>query len=155
MVARQVAARISDAVAEDRQAVKTAAGELRDAIRTLQGVTASARRAEDQKRWVMLAAIGGIVAGMVLWAVFAGIVARAVPANWQWPERMAARALDLPRWEAGQRMMRTASPEAFANVAAADRIVTANRETMEACQKRADKSRSTATCTIRVEPGQK
>lgn len=49
-VARQVAARISGAVAEDRQAVKTAAGEPRDATRTLQGVTVSARRAGDQKR---------------------------------------------------------------------------------------------------------
>lgn len=65
-VARQVANRITGAVAEDRHAVKTAAGELRDATRTLQGVTATARRAEDQKRWAMLSAIGGIVVGMIV-----------------------------------------------------------------------------------------
>ncbi|MBB4620024.1 DUF6118 family protein [Sphingomonas abaci] len=150
-VARQVAARISGAVAEDRQTVKTAAGELRDATRTLQGVTASVRRAEDQKRWVMLAAIGGIVAGMVLWAVFAGVVARAVPASWQWPERMAARTLAMPMWEGGQHMMRIAAPEAFANIAAGDRIVTANRDALAKCRKQAARMHKAALCTVSVQ----
>ena len=150
-VARQVANRIAGAVAEDRQAVKTAAGELRDATRALQGITASARRAEDQKRWVMLAAIGGIVVGMIVWAVCAGIVARSVPAGWQWPERMAARTLDMPMWEGGQRMMRTAAPDAFANIAAGDRIITANRTAVERCQRAATKTGKSVQCTIRIE----
>ena len=98
-VARQVAARITGAVAEDRQAVKAAAGELRDATRALQGVTVSARRGDEQNRLLAWTAIGGIVVGMIAWAVFAGIVARAVPASWQWPEKMAARTLAMPMWE--------------------------------------------------------
>lgn len=150
-VARQVAARITGAVAEDRQAVKTAAGELRDATRALQGVTASARRAENQKRWLAWAAIGGILAGMILWAVFAGIIARAVPESWRWPEKMAARTLAMPMWEGGQRMMRTAAPGAFANIAAADRIVTANREALEACRNRAERARESISCMVRIE----
>jgi hypothetical protein len=149
-VAHQVAARITGAVAEDRQAVKTAAGELRDATRALQGVTVSARRGDEQNRWLAWTAIGGIVVGMIAWAVFAGIVTRAVPASWQWPEKMAARTLAMPMWEGGQRMMRTAAPEAFANVAAADRIVTANRKAVEACQKRANKAREAVHCTVTV-----
>ena len=151
-VARQVAARITGAVAEDRQAVKTAAGELRDATRALQAVTVSARRSDEQNRWLAWTAIGGIVVGMIVWAVFAGIVARAVPAGWQWPEKMAARTLAMPMWEGGQRMMRSAGPEAFANIAAGDRIVTANRHTLEACRKRADKARKPLPCTITMSP---
>ncbi|MDV5825736.1 DUF6118 family protein [Sphingobium naphthae] len=151
-VARQVAARISGAVAEDRQAVKTAAGELRDATRALQGVTVSARRGDEQNRWLIWMAIGGVVVGMILWAVFAGIVARAMPASWQWPERMAARSLDMPMWEGGQRMMRTAAPDAFANIAAGDRLVTANRVALEACQKRAGRARETVRCTVSIAP---
>lgn len=151
-VARQVAARISGAVAEDRQAVKTAAGELRDATRTLQGVTASARRAEDQKRWVTLAAIGGIVIGIILWAVFAGIVARAMPASWQWPERMATHTLAVSMWEGGQRMMHAGDAQAFANVTAADRLVIANRSALAECAKRADRIRKSVQCPIAVEP---
>lgn len=151
-VARQVAARITGTVAEDRKAVKTAAGELRDATRVLQGVTVSARRSDEQNRWLAWTAIGGSVVGMVAWAVFAGIVARAVPASWQWPEKMAARTLAMPMREGGQRMMRTAAPEAFANVAAADRIVTANRKALEICQKRAAKTRQAERCVVSVGP---
>lgn len=154
-VARQVANRITGAVAEDRQAVKTAAGELRDATRALQGVTVSARRGDEQNKWLGVAAIGGIVVGMIVWAVFAGIVARSVPIGWQWPERMAARTLDMPMWEGGQRMMRTAAPDAFANIAAGDRIVTANRLVLEACQKRANKEREPVRCTLNVEGDRK
>lgn len=151
-VARQVVARVAGAVAEDRQAVKLAAGELRDATRALQGVTVSARRGDQQNRWLVWTAIGGIVVGMILWAVFAGIVARTVPTGWQWPERMAARTLDMPMWEGGQRMMRTAAPDAFANIAAGDRLVTANRVALEACQKRAGRARETVRCTVSIAP---
>nr|WP_277926036.1 DUF6118 family protein [Sphingomonas sp. JXJ CY 53] len=118
----------------------------------MQGVTASARRAEDQKRWVMLAAIGGIVVGMALWAVFAGIVARAVPASWQWPEKMAARTLAMPMWEGGQRMMQAGDAQAFANVTAANRLVIANRSALAGCAKRADRTGNLVQCSIAVEP---
>lgn len=151
-VARQVANRITGAVAEDRQAVKTAAGELRDATRALQGVAASARRGDEQNRWLVWAAIGGIVVGMIVWAVFAGIVARSVPTGWQWPERMAARTLDMPMWEGGQRMMRTAAPDAFANIAAGDRIVTDNRKELEVCRKQALRAGEKVRCPIRIGP---
>jgi hypothetical protein len=151
-VARQVANRITGAVAEDRQAVKTAAGALRDATRALQGVTVSARRGDEQNKWLGVAVIGGIVVGMIVWAVFAGIVARSVPAGWQWPERIAARALDLPRWEAGRRLMQSASPTAFRGIVAADRIVTANREAIDRCGKAAIKASEPVRCTIKVAP---
>jgi hypothetical protein len=116
------------------------------------GYVVSARRGDEQNRWLMWSAIGGVVVGMMLWAVFAGIVARAVPASWQWPEKMAARSLDLPMWEGGQHLMRASAPDAFANIAAGDRIVTANRQALEACRKRADKAREAVRCTIKIEP---
>ena len=141
----------ADASAEDRRTIATAAAELKDATRMLQGVVASARRRDEQNRWVMWTATGGVVLGMVLWATFAGIVARAVPASWQWPEKMAAHTLDMPMWEGGQRMMQSASPGAFTALAAGDRIVAANREALEACRKRADKAREAVRCTIDVE----
>ena len=80
-----------------------------------------------------------------------GLVARDIaPASWQWPERIAARTLDLPRWEAGQRMMQSVSPTAFRAIVGADRIVTANRETIEGCSKAAARKRETVRCTIRI-----
>jgi hypothetical protein len=47
-------------------------------------------------------------------------------------------------------MMRTAAPEAFANIAAGDRIVTANREALETCRKTATRTKKEVRCTIEV-----
>lgn len=154
-VARQVANRIAGAVAEDRHAVKTAAGELRDATRVLQGVTVSARRDEEQNKWLAVTAIGGIVVGMIVWAVIAGIVARVMPPSWRWPERMAARTLAMPMWEGGERMMQASDAQAFANVTAADRLVIANRSVLAGCAKRADRTGKPVQCPIAVEPARK
>lgn len=151
-VVDRIVAASGDARAEDRRTIATAAAELKDATRALQGVVASARRGDEQNRWLMWTAIGGVVLGMILWAAFAGVVARAVPASWQWPEKMAARTLDMPMWEGGQRMMQAASPSAFAALAAGDGIVAANREALEACRKRADRARETVRCTVSIGP---
>lgn len=51
-----------------------------------------------------------------------------------------------------ERLMRAAAPDAFANIAAGDRIVTANRVVMEACWKRANKAKENVRCTINVAP---
>ena len=149
-VVDRIVAAGADARAEDRRTIATAAAELKDATRMLQGVTASARRGDEQNRWLLWSAVCGVVLGMVLWAAFAGVVARAVPVSWQWPEKMAARALDLSMWEGGQRMMQAASPTAFRAIIAADRMVLANRETIEGCSKAAARTRETVRCTIKV-----
>lgn len=151
-VVDRIVAASGDARAEDRRTIATAAAELKDATRVLQGITASARRGDAQNRWLMWTAIGGVVLGMVLWTAFAGVVARAVPASWQGPEKMAARTLDMPMWEGGQRMMQAASPSAFAALAAGDGIVAANREALEACQERADKAGEPIQCVLRLRP---
>jgi hypothetical protein len=150
-VADRIVAAGTHARDEDRRTIATAGSELKTATRDLQGVVASARRGDEQNRWLMWTGIGGIVAGMLLWAALAGVVARAVPSSWLWPETMAAMSLDMPMWEGGQRMMRAASPDAFANIAAGDRIVTANRKALETCRKRASKLRKVVPCTVSVE----
>ena len=156
MTPEQMAGRITAAAStarqEDRQTIATARTGLEDVTRQLHGYVVSARRGDEQNRWLAFAAIGSIVFGMIAWAVFAGVVARAVPASWQWPGKMAARSLDLPMREGEQRMMRTASPAAYAAIAAGDRIIIANREVLQACRKRADKARKGVRCTISVAP---
>lgn len=150
-VVDRIVAAGGDARAEDRRTIATAAAELKDATRVLQGVAVSARRADEQNRWLMRTAIGGTVAGMILWAALGGMIVRATPDSWRWPEKMAARALDMPMWGGGQRMMQAASPGAFAALAAGDRIVAANREALEACRKRANRTHEEVRCTVNVE----
>ena len=150
LLAGRITAAASTARQEDRQTIATARTGLEDVTRQLHSYVVSARRGDEQNRWLMWTAIGGVVLGMVLWAVFAGVVARAVPASWQWPEKMAARMLAMPMWEGGQRMMQAASPSAFAALATGDRIVAANREALEACRKRANRERETVRCTVSI-----
>ena len=94
------------------------------------------------------------MAGALLWAILAGPIARFMPASWLLPERMAARSLRMPMWEGGQRLMRAGDPQAFAGVLAANRLTTANRETLEACRKQAVKAGKAVRCGIEVEKGE-
>lgn len=149
-IARQIATAGSATRADDQRTIAEARGALERTTAQLAGVVASARRGDEQNRWLAWTAIGGVALGMLLWAVFAGMVARAVPASWQWPEKMVARSLDLPMWQAGQQLMVSADPAAFGAIVAGDKIVSANRETIAGCAKTAKKAGDTVRCTIRV-----
>ena len=75
MTPEQLAGRITAAAStarqEDRQTIATARTGLEDVTRQLHGYVVSARRGDEQNRWLMWSAIGGVVVGMMLWAVFA------------------------------------------------------------------------------------
>ncbi len=152
-MARRIAAAGNAARRED-QAALAKAGEDRARVMTeLRAIAGSAWTRADQENRQLWFGLSGAAIGMFAWAILPGLVAREIaPTSWQWPERMAARTLDLPRWEAGQRMMQSAAPDAFANIAAGDRIITANRETIEDCGKIAVRKRETVRCTVRVAP---
>ncbi|MBB6229298.1 hypothetical protein FHS79_003499 [Polymorphobacter multimanifer] len=154
MTPEQMTARItaagSDARRSDQQIIAEASSGLDQATRQLAGVVASARCGDEQNRWLAGAGIGGAIVGMALWVAFAGPIARAVPESWLWPERIAARAVDRPMWDAGQRLMTVANPEAWRGIVAGDQIVRANQDTIERCRKAATKAKKSTRCTIRV-----
>ena len=143
-------AAVADSVNTLRSHAQASKSALDGTVNDLRGLIRSARHADEQDRRVYLFGGGGLVLGLVLYAMLAGPIIRLAPASWQWPERIAARSLDLPRWEAGQRLMQSASPTAFRAIVAGDRIVTANRETIEGCSKAAVRARETVRCTIKV-----
>ena len=154
-MAQRIAAAGSAARREDQAALAKAGEDKARVMAELRSLAGSAWTRADQKNRQLWFGLGGAAIGILAWSILPGLVAREVaPASWQWPERMAARTLDMPMWEGGQRMMRTAAPEAFANIAAADRIVTANRETVEGCSKAAARKRETVRCTIRITAAQ-
>jgi len=151
-MAQRIAAAGSAARREDQGALAKAGEDKARVMAELRAITGSAWTRSDQRNRQLWFGVGGAAAGILVWAILPGLVARTVaPASWQWPERMAARTLDMPMWEGGQRMMRTAAPDAFANIVAGDRLVTANRVALEACQKRANKAHEAVRCTVNVE----
>src|SRR3546814_2682803 len=71
---------------------------------------------------------------LLLYALLAGLIARAMPDSWQLPERMATRALAEPTlWDAGTHLMQRASPASWEGIVAAANLARDNRETIEAC----------------------
>ena len=139
-----------NAVRGQAQASKAA---LDGAVSDLRSLVASARRADAQKRWIIIAGGGGVVAGLLLYAVLAGPVARLMPASWQWPERIATRVLgDHSAWDAGQRLMQTAAPESWRAIVAASPLAAGNRVAVLVCRERAAKAKEPVRCTIEVKP---
>lgn len=66
---------------------------MRAFIASIDGVVERAWTADRQNRWLLGTGIVGALAGMLLWSVLPGEIARALPVAWQVPERMAARIL--------------------------------------------------------------
>jgi len=150
-MAQRIAAAGSVARREDQAALAKAGEDKARVMAELRAVAGSAWTRADQKNRQLWFGLGGAAIGILVWSILPGLVAREIaPASWQWPERIAARTLDLPKWEAGQRLMRAAAPDAFANIAAADRIITANRKAVQACYTKAVKAKKTVRCTIEI-----
>jgi hypothetical protein len=150
-MAQRIAAAGNAARREDQAALAKAGEDKARVMAELRAIAGSAWTRADQKNRQLWFGLGGVAIGILAWTILPGLVARDVaPASWQWPERMAARTLDMPMWEGGQRMMRTAAPDAFSNIAAGDRIVTANREAIERCRRAAIKTGKPVQCTVRI-----
>jgi len=154
-VADRIVAAGGHARDEDRRMIATAGEKLDKAATALHGIGGYARRANEQRRTLWKVGAGACLGGALLCTLVPGVVARELPRKWQVPEWVAARTLGMPKWEAGQRLMQAAAPDAFANIAAGDRIVTANRAILEVCRKRANKERKAVRCTIKVEADEK
>lgn len=124
--------------------VSNVAGEL---ARTLD----QARRA-DRQNWRLVQVGGGALAlGAVLWAVLSGPVARALPASWAVPEKMAAATLALDRWHAGERIMQSGSPASWRDVVDATELAKANAPALAACKALAARTGKPQHCVVRIE----
>jgi Family of unknown function (DUF6118) len=75
------------------------------------------RTGREQVRQVAIMTAVGAVAGIIVWVCFSGPVARALPAGWHVPERMAAATLRLDRWGAGMRLLQSTDPQGWARLA--------------------------------------
>ncbi|RYM06783.1 DUF6118 family protein [Sphingobium cupriresistens] len=150
-MASQIATAATAARREDARLVAEARAGLDQAAREIGNRLASARRGDEQNRWLYIAGVGGAVLGVFLYALLAGPLARATPDSWRWPERMATRVLNEPGpWEAGQRLMQSAAPESWGLIVAASPLSDANRETVQKCREQAGKAKKPVRCTIEV-----
>ena len=117
----------------------------------LAAIVGRVRTEDEQKRQTWRFASRGLAAGILLWSILPGTIARAMPESWQWPEWMAERALgDSSRWNAGSRMMQSADPRAWHVLVAAADMQRDNRDKIEDCRKRANSSGKNVSCTLQI-----
>jgi len=117
----------------------------------LAAIVGHVRTEAEQKRQTWRFAGVGLLAGILLWSILPGTIARAMPESWQWPERIAERVLgEASRWNAGSRMMQSADPLAWHVLVAAADIQRDNRDKIEDCRKRANSSGKDVSCTLQI-----
>lgn len=131
--AREIAKAGEAARHADHVALSQARATFQDTIENLQGLLRSARDAGRQDTWLIATGIAGIVAGTVLWAAIAGLLAPAEPARHGSPERQATAILGMSEEKAGEHLIQSASPQLWQDLVLGDRIVVANRETLNRC----------------------
>ena len=125
--------------------------DLDDATGRLAAIVGRVRAQDEHKRQTWRFAGVGLLAGILLWSILPGTIARAMPESWHWPEWMAERALgESSRWNVGTRMMQSADPLAWHVLVAAADMQRDNRDKIEDCRQRADSSGKNVSCTLQI-----
>jgi len=151
-MAERIDAAAADAREADRIAIENARELHRQAIAAMNGAVGTIRTKEDQRRHLLYAIGGAILAVSLLWLIYPGWAASIVPQSWQWPERAARRTMGEPTlWDAGIRLMRAGNPKDWQAIVDTADMRQANRETIATCERSAAKAKKPVRCTIRVE----
>lgn len=150
---RRLNASVADATCELQHQMQSAKSAMAGAAHDLQAMVVSARRGDEQNSWLLWAGLGGLVLGLLLYAIMAGPIARLMPASWQWPERVATRVLGEPTaFDAGQHLMRAANADGWRAIVIAANLVKDNREAIDRCQEQVAKAKKAVRCTVDVKP---
>lgn len=117
----------------------------------LAAIVGRVRAEAEQKRQTWRFAGIGVLAGVLLWSILPGTIARAMPESWHWPERLARKSVGEPTIvEAGIRLIRSQNPDAWDELAAAQHILSENRDAIQRCQNEARKTRRPIRCSVKV-----
>ena len=138
----------SDLLRQGRRDFDSATGQL-------SAMVGRVRAEAEQKRQASHFASMGLVVGILLWSILPGTIARAMPESWQWPERIARKAVGEPTiLEAGIRLIRSQNPEAWEELMVTHSTLNANREELDRCTEKARKEERPVSCSIRIDqPG--
>ncbi len=124
-LAREIAEAGETVRTRDQEMLDRATRRMDDAGSRIDAIIARSRSAAEQNRELLQNRIAFVVAGIGLWSILPGAVARSLPVSWAVPERIAARMLGTDMWDAGANMMAKASPKQW------NQIVTHEREAAE------------------------
>lgn len=134
---------VHDTVAKLNQAIRNSAEEKGQLAR----IIGMSRERDEQRRWVIGAAVAGLVAGLALFPLLGSILPDSLSS------RMAALTMGDARWSAGNRILAAESYESWRFIRDALVLADNNTEALNACRKQALATGEAQSCTVSVEPG--
>ena len=152
-IADQIKCASSDMQHDSSELFRQGRRDLDSATAHLNAMAGCIRTQHEQKRETWRFAGLGLLAGILLWSILPGTIARAMPESWHWSERMARKAVGEPTIvEAGMRLIRSQNPEGFEELMTAHSILSANREALDRCKEKARKGERSISCSIEISP---
>ena len=110
----------------------------------LAGLIGTARRQDEQRTWLIYAALVAFAVGLLV----SPFVAGALPFGLD--GRIAALIMKADRWDAGEALMQAGSPDRWQSAVNAWNLVRANQKEIAACSEAAAKTKKDQRCTITV-----
>src|SRR3546814_15698564 len=111
----RVNASVASATGELHNLVNSTRSDMSEAARDLRGLIGTTRARWQQARWPFWFGLGGVVLGIMIYALPAGLISRATPDSWRSPERMATAALACQTlWASGTHPEQRPSPDGWA-----------------------------------------
>ena len=110
----------------------------------LAGLIGTVRKQDEQRNWLLWAASGALVVGLLV----SPFVAGALPFGGD--TAVAAVIMNADRWNAGIALMQAGSPDGWRGLADASNLVRVNQEALAACREAAAKAKKEQRCTITV-----
>jgi hypothetical protein len=104
-LAKEITAAAETARLQDRQMLGDARDALARSLGRIGGMIERGQAVERQTQRERRIAVGGILAGILLWSILPGAIVRSLPESWHAPEWMAARMMGVEPADAGQKMI--------------------------------------------------
>jgi hypothetical protein len=110
----------------------------------LAGLIGTVRKQDAQRNWLLYAASGALVVGLLVSPFVAGVL------PFGGDSAVAAVIMNADRWNAGIALMQAGSPDGWRGLADASNLVRVNQEALAACREAAAKAKKEQRCTITV-----
>src|ERR1035437_3652809 len=130
-----------------REAVQKLDRATQDAERErhrLAGLIGTVRKQDEQRNWLLWAALGALVVGLLVSPFVAGVL------PFGGDSAVAAVIMQADRWNAGIALMQAGSPDGWRGVADASNLARVNQDALAACREAAVKAKKEQRCTITV-----
>ena len=144
-ITKQIMAAGADARSAEQAALTNATTTFVAIANQMTRFVASARKDQEQTRWLIWTGIASAILGTLLWVVLSFTANALAPESWHLPEKTAASALGRDMWSAGERLQAVADPKRLEARAVMDR---ATKESTASCVKAVTNAGKTVQCII-------